>query len=101
MLNLNDSINDIGMKILWGLLILATVSLLASRQDSPIRKSRGFETWTESTVVNATDSDGSTGLGGEALQRGNSEELDKLRNRVRFLEAEVAVLKRQAHTPGH
>jgi hypothetical protein len=100
MLNINDSINDIGMKILWGLLILATVSLLASRQDSPIRKSRGFEAWTESTVVNATASDGGKGLENEAPQRGNSQELDELRDRIRFLEAEVAVLKRQNHAPG-
>ncbi len=89
-----SSTNDIGMKIFWGGLMLAITALFVFRHDDHIRGSKPLVTWSESTVVNATNSDIPPDLGN--LEQGYPKrEMDMLRDRIRTLESEVAALRRQ------
>ncbi len=90
----NSTNNVIGMKLLWGLMILASAGLFVIRCENNARGNKTLVPWIETTVVNATNSDGPKD--GEGSDRDSSpQEMHALRDRIRLLETEVATLKRQ------
>lgn len=89
-----NSDSDNGMKILWGGLILAVASLLILRHDENAHGSRAPSAWPAPTIVNATNSDGVPER--DDLELIDSQrEIERLRERVRTLETEVATLRRE------
>lgn len=92
--------NTCGMKTFWGGLIFAAAGLFVLRYGDYTHGSKPLVSWSESTIVNATNSDAPTeAIGFESAP--SKREVDRLRERIMTLESEVAALRRQVRALDH